>query len=103
MTETTGVFSIILTDMWDDEVKRTVGEITIAFAQLEHALWVLPKRIKELNIREWADIAGTVSIPARCQQIRDAFAQKHMNQELEAQLESLLGAVERVNEFRNSI
>ncbi len=103
MTETTTVFKMILTDQWDDEISKVVGEIAIAFAQLEHALWVLPKRIKKLTIDDWAGIAGKVPIPTRCAQIRESFALKHMNQHQEAELDSLLKAVERINEDRNSV
>jgi hypothetical protein len=103
MTETTTVFKMILTDQWDVEISKVVGEIAISFAQLEHALWVLPKRIKKLDLDEWAGIAGKVPIPTRCQQIRESFARKRMNQDQEAELDSLLKDVERVNENRNSV
>lgn len=103
MTKTTTVFKMILTDEWTDEILRVVGEIAIAFAQLEHGLWVLPKRIKKLSIADWTGMAGKVPIPTRCQQIKDAFALKHMNQEQEAELTSLLNDVERINADRNSV
>jgi hypothetical protein len=65
--------------------------------------WVLPKRIKKLKLDEWAGIAGKVPIPTRCEQIRESFAQKRMNQHQEAELDSLLKDVERINEHRNSV
>ena len=43
MTETTETFEMILTDQWDDEITQVVGQITIAFAHLEHVLWLLKK------------------------------------------------------------
>jgi len=104
MTETSEVFSMILTGLWDDDVKKIVGEITIAFAQLEHVLWLLPKRLdKKMTLQEWAAIADTLKIPRRCQQIRDYYGRRHMNQEPEAKLDVLLGEVEELNEKRHSV
>ena len=102
MTET-AAFGIIPTDLWEPEIKTVVGEIAIAFAQLEHTLWVLPKRIKRLTLREWVELADVVSIPTRCAQIRAEFAKRHMHQQQEAELDELLKAVERVNEDRNAV
>ncbi len=103
MTETTTLFKMILTDKWEKGTLRVVGQIAIAFAQLEQILWLSPKRIKQLPFSVWEGMAGKVSIPNRCNQIREAYATSHMNQEREADLENLLGKVIMVNEKRNSI
>ena len=103
MTETTTLFKMTLTDKWDVETFRVVGEIVIAFAQLEHILWLSPKRIEKLPFSVWEGMAGRATIPVRCNQIREAYATKHMNQEREAQLELMLKKVVLVNDKRNSI
>lgn len=103
MTETTTLFTMILTDKWDEKILKVVGQITVAFAQLEHILWVSPKRIKRLPFSKWEGMAGRMSIPQRCDQIRDAYATKHMNQVKEAELNALLEKVDQVNGKRNSI
>ncbi len=103
MTETTTLFKMILTDQWDERICEVVGQIAIAFAQLEHVLWVSPKRIKKLPFSEWEAMAGRVSIPNRCEQIRKTYATKYMDQVGEAELGALLTRIVKVNEGRNSI
>ncbi len=103
MTETTTLFKMILTDKWDEGTWKVVGQIAIAFAQLEHILWLSPKRIKKLRFSVWEGMAGKMPIPKRCEQIGKAYAIKHLNQEREAELKDLLKNVIRVNEKRNSI
>jgi hypothetical protein len=103
MTETAQSFKMILTDMWEDETTRVIGEIAIAFAQLEHVLWVSPKRIRELSMNEWEQIAGESSIPARCRQIQEAHAIRALNQNREGDLLHWLREAERVAKARNSI
>ena len=103
MTETTEIFKMILTDKWNQETSQVVGEVAIAFAQMEHVLWLSPKRIKKLPYSVWEGLAGRVSIPDRCAQIRDAYATSCMNQDQEANLEHLLKKVIVVNNKRNSI
>jgi hypothetical protein len=101
MTETTETFEMILTDQWDDEIAQVVGQITIAFAQLEHVLWVLPKRIEKMAIRDWDALAGKEDINGRCKQVRMYFA-KNKLPELAA-LDRLLNEVKRLNDERNSV
>ncbi len=103
MTEATTLFKMILTDKWDEGTWKVVGQIAIAFAQLEHILWLSPKRIGKLDFSIWEGMAGMISIPQRCNQISDAYAMKNMNQEREAELENLLKKAIQVNEKRNSI
>lgn len=103
MTETTTLFNMILTDKWDAGTLRVVGEIAIAFAQLEQILWLSPKRIRKLSFYDWEGIAGRVPIPNRCNQIKVAYARSNMTQEMEAELEKILRKVIVVNEKRNSI
>jgi hypothetical protein len=94
---------IIPTDNWDEETRKVVGEIAISFAQLEHVLWLSPKRVKQLRFPEWDQIAGRVSIEGRCKQIADAYAMRKMNQAKEAELGRLLKEVAAANEERNSV
>lgn len=101
MTETTETFGMILTDQWDDEITQVVGQITIAFAQLEHVLWVLPKRIQRIAIRDWDALSGKEDIKGRCNQIRKHFA-KYNLPELPV-LDRLLNEVKRLNDDRNSV
>ena len=103
MTETTTVFKMILTDQWDAEITKVVGEITIAFGQLEHVLWLLPKRIDELSIRQWAAMAGKKSIPDRCKVIRQRFAREPTNRERLPDLDSLLNTVKKINNDRIAV
>ena len=97
------ISKMVLTDMWDGKTCKIVGQIAIAFAQLEHVLWLSPKRIRNQNYSVWEAIAGIEPVPTRCQQIRDAYAIMQMDQEKEASLESLLRAVVDLNEKRNGI
>jgi hypothetical protein len=39
----------IPTDNWDCETWNVVGQIAISFAQLEHVLWLSPKRVTKLR------------------------------------------------------
>ena len=103
MTEVTVTFKMILSDKWDEPTCKVVGQIAIAFAQLEHILWLGPKRIDKLDLSVWDAMAGVVPIPERCRQIREAYALRHMNQNREAELEWLLKRVVRVNNLRNSV
>ena len=103
MAEATILSKIILTDDWRGEISQVVGEIAISFAQLEHVLWLSPKRIKKLPFSVWEQMAGRVSITERCAQIRDSYAVRAMHQDKEASLDSLLKSVVRVNEQRNAI
>jgi hypothetical protein len=103
MTETTTLFKMILTDQWDEETWKVVGQIAIAFAQLEHILWLSPKRIEKLDFSVWEGMAGRRAIPQRCDQISEAYAIKRINQDGEAELKKLLEKVKRVNKKRNSI
>src|SRR5947207_738062 len=103
MTETTEAFKMILTDQWDDEITKVVGEIAIAFAQLEHVLWLLPKRIDELSLSQWAAMAGKESIPDRCKRIRQRFAKKEISPERLARLDTLLNKIKKTNNVRISV
>lgn len=103
MTETTQLFKMILTDKWDEKTLKVVGQIAIAFAQLEQILWLSPKRIQKMPFTVWEGMAGRMSIPGRCEQIRNEYAKKHKNQDREATLNALLDRVIKVNEKRNSI
>jgi hypothetical protein len=66
VTETTQLFKMILTDSWDAKIWKIVGEITVAFAQLEQILWLSPKRIEKLKYSSWEGMAGRATIPQRC-------------------------------------
>jgi hypothetical protein len=79
------------------------GQIAISFAQLEHVLWVSPKRVTKLRFSDWEQIAGRVSIGGRCEQIAHAYAVRKMNQAQEAELSKLLKEVTKAAEARNSI
>ncbi len=103
MTETSTVFKMILTDKWDERTAKLVGQITIAYAQLEHVLWLGPKRINKLPFSVWEAMAGRMTIPQRCEQIADAYARKHLSQDKEAELDCLLKHVLEINDERNSI
>jgi hypothetical protein len=103
MTETAELFKMILTDQWDEDTCRLVGQIAISFAQLEHILWLSPKRVRKLRFPVWEAMAGQVTIPQRCEQIRKTYALKRMHQGLEAELDRLLLRIERANDARNSI
>ena len=93
----------IPTDNWDCETWNVVGQIAISFAQLEHVLWLSPKRVKKLRFSDWEQIAGRVSIEGRCEQIAHAYAVRKMNQAQEAELSKLLKEVTKAAEARNSI
>jgi hypothetical protein len=103
VTETTRLFKMILTDNWDVSIWQVVGEITVAFAQLEQVLWLSPKRIQRLEYTVWEEMAGRATIPQRCSQIADGYAKRQMDQKREAELESLLQNVVAVNARRNSV
>ena len=103
MTETIQLFKMILTDNWDETIWKIVGEIVVAFAQLEQILWLSPKRIEKLEYSAWEGMAGRATIPQRCCQIAEAYAKRQMNQEREAELEELLHKVVGVNEKRNAV
>jgi hypothetical protein len=101
MTETTETFKMILTDQWSDQIAKVVGEITIAFAQLEHVLWVLPKRIEKISLREWDGLAGKEDIKGRCNQVRTYFTRNGLQGT--PQLDILLNEVKRLNNDRNAV
>ena len=103
MTETTKLFSMILTDSWNEEITQAVGEVAVAFAQLEHVLWISPKRIRGLRFLDWEAVAGMIPIPQRCDQIADAYASRKMSQDREAKLERLLSKVKKVAKRRNAV
>jgi hypothetical protein len=103
MTETAVVRKMILTDLWDAATRQVVGEIAISFAQLEHVLWLLPKRIKQLEMSVWENMAEIVGIPTRCNQIAEAYPVRAMHQGNEADLDALLSRVKAANEKRNGL
>jgi hypothetical protein len=103
MTETTAVFKMILTDKWDERTAKLVGQIAIAYAQLEHVLWLGPKRIDKMPFSVRDAMAGRMTIPQRCEQVADAYAKKHLSQEKEAELDGLLKQILEINDERNSI
>jgi len=92
---------MILTDKWDRQTLKVVGEITIGFAQLEHVLWVLPKRIEKISVRDWDALAGKEDIKGRCNQVRKYFARHRLPRLTE--LDLLLNEIKRLNEHRNSV
>lgn len=63
-----------------------LGQVMIAFAQLEQVLWVSPQRILELEHSIWEGMAGRATIPQRCSQIADGYAMRRMDQNREAKL-----------------
>jgi hypothetical protein len=103
MTETVTHFKMILTDQWDQATRIVVGEIGIAYAQLEHVLWLGPKRIKGLTIQVWDAIAERRTIPDRCREILQHYEHKHMHQDREASLNGLMTRVLKAADARNSI
>jgi len=98
---------MIAGDVWDDEIFKVVGEITIAFAQLDHVMCFLPKRIKRKSVRDlskqdWKDIKKNKFIPNRCKQIRRE-AGDCLDEAKRATLEPLLAKALDLNDQRNSV
>jgi hypothetical protein len=105
MTEANSRLKVILTDSWDDDIWLAVGQIAVAFAQLDHILWISPKRIKEIPIKSWEKMTKQMTIPKRTKEIKDSYKAKIPTPTLEKQrhLEKILQKVCNAADKRNAI
>ena len=104
MTEATEILSMILSDQWDDEITKVVGEIVIAFGQLEHVLWVAGKRSRKLSMQEWAELReGGRTVPEKCRYLREEFTRQQMDDTLRSDLHQTLDKIVNLAETRNRI
>ena len=89
-------------DDWGDEIFCVVGRIVIAFGQLEHILKLAYKRTTGKKYKEALDFADKLaSNKALAKQLSDKFALRAMHQQLEGEMDKIIGRILKVNELRN--
>ena len=93
-------------DRWETELKGAVGDIALAFGDLQQVLRLTPKRIRHIKWKEWKALPknkndAKVMVDGRVKQIKAEYTAVHGD--MAPDVEAIIREVREINKLRNTI